>query len=118
MKISVMALSVGTLLASATLAGADCIPNSLPGNQTFCLHKYDKNIILPAQECNTIVDHGYGDHLQFQCTSGKNSGKQWDIYCINNGSTCNVTAFALCTYSVKRMRGAHEWNVGQHCTAG
>jgi hypothetical protein len=104
-------------LAGAANADPPCIENNLPGHEHFCLRQWDKNV-TNSQECRVGIVFPPVDHLKIHCISGSNAGKDWEIWCRNNGAECNISIDHLCTYSVSRMRNAHEWNVGQHCTNG
>jgi hypothetical protein len=119
-KHSLTKLLLAIFVAVVTLESAraeDCMVNTLPGHETFCLHEWDKSVKLIGQGCGSYLGPLHGDHLKFKCTSGRNVGKEWDVYCWDKGGLrCNVTPTALCTYDPKRMRGAQEWNPGQHCT--
>ncbi len=101
-------------LSSAVLAD-DCLQNNLPGHEHFCLKLYEKDLRASDRSCRTKVDVLHVNHLKFQCTSGRNAGRDWEVWCLGD-SKCNTDQHALCTYDPKRMNGALEWNPGQHCT--
>jgi hypothetical protein len=122
MRLCFLLLSAFVLLAISTSSFAQqpqsqpqpkCIAtNQLPGVQPFCLTTFEKGVRMTEPKCKNAL----GDHLKFQCTSGRNNGRNWDIWCWHGDIACNVNQFALCTYDLQRMHGANEWNPGQHCT--
>jgi len=71
---------------------------------------------MQDHKCWSYMGQLRGDHLKFQCTSGRNQGRQWDIWCWSGDGACNVNQYALCTFQSSQMHNASEWTPGQHCT--
>jgi hypothetical protein len=122
LRLSFLALLALALLAVAAPSFAQqpqsqppskCLStNQLPGYSPFCLTTFEKGVTMTEPKCKNAK----GDHLKFQCTSGRNNGRNWDIWCWHGDMACNVNQLALCTYDTYRMNGANEWNPGEHCT--
>jgi len=88
--------------------GTPCLPNTYPGNNTFCLVRKEDG---PTLGCGT----GHGGsrlggpyrtvHLKIAC----HDGRKWTLTCPPDGTKCNLNDKEFCV-------GLSQWNVGQHCT--
>jgi hypothetical protein len=103
--------------ATTALAQQSCIANSLPGNKNFCLTKYGKNVPMTEGACTAALGPMHGSHVVLKCTAGVYKDRDWDLWCWGDGTgKCNITQYALCTYTTAAMRNAEEKNAGETCT--
>lgn len=107
----IYAIVLGAMLSLGLVATVDaqCLPNSYPGNQSFCLVSQG----APRQTtCMGMSMAGTFNivSLQIRCNGGPHAGKIWNLTCTSpDGTKCNVSDFEFCN-------GLTQFNVGQHCT--
>jgi hypothetical protein len=107
-------------------AGAQCINNAYPGNNTFCLTFQEPVRTLNCGAGFTSVcpgthfgpfgkpDPNPGLHqvvtLALTCNADQpKASHHWSLTCLSDGSLCNINDKEFCC-------GKSTFNVGDHCT--